>query len=501
MKIFSSAQIKDWDNYTITHEPVTSIELLERAAKACYRWLIENNFGKKSFKIFCGKGNNGGDGVAIARMLVEDKCNAEVYILETGNLGTNDFEHNTLRLHTLTDNIHFIESEESFPLINENDIVIDCLFGIGLNKPPGKIAGLLINHINNSNSTIVCIDMPSGMYADMSSLSNTIVKANYTLTFQQYKLAFLMAENEKYFGKIIVIDINLHKDFYDHTDAQFELIDIDLVRDIYKLRKPFSNKGNFGHACLIAGSYGMMGAAVMAAKACLKSGVGKLTCIVPKQGYDIIQISAPEAMCTISGNKFIKEINPRLHFNAIGIGPGIGMHKSHEDLLQNLFKTYHNPFIIDADGLNVLAENKKLLSSLSSDCIITPHHKEFDRLFDVSANDFNRMQLALEKSEEYKIYIVLKGHHTLIATPFRKGYFNSTGNAGMAKGGSGDVLTGILTGLSAQGYSSLEACLLGVYLHGMAGDIAAENFSQEAMTAADIIECLRYAFKNFTTKK
>jgi len=495
VKIFSATQIKEWDNYTITNEPVTSIELMECAAKGCYRWLIENNFGKKSFKIFCGKGNNGGDGVAIARMLVEDKCNAEVYILEPGSSGTNDFEHNILRLHKLTDNIHFIESEKSFPLINENDIVIDCLFGIGLNKPPGKIAGLLINHINNSNSTIVSIDMPSGMYADMSSLSNTIVKAHYTLTFQQYKLAFLMAENEKYFGKIIVIDINLHKDFYDHTDVQFELVDVDLLGDIYKPKKPFSNKGNFGHACLIAGSCGMMGAAVMAAKACLKSGVGKLTCVVPKQGYDIIQISAPEAMCTISGNKFINEINANLHFSAIGIGPGIGMHKSHEALLQNLFKTYHNPLIIDADGLNVMAENKKLLSSLHADCIITPHPKEFDKLFGISSNDFERMQLALKKSHELKIYIVLKGHHTLIATPFKKGYFNSTGNAGMAKGGSGDVLTGFLTGLAAQGYSSFETCLLGVYLHGLAGDIAAENFSQEAMTAGDITKCLGYAFK------
>ncbi len=496
MKIFSSSQIKDWDNYTIIHEPVTSIELMKRAASACYKWLIENNFKENNFKFFCGKGNNGGDGLAIARMLMEDKCNVEVYILNSGNPGTNDFEHNFFQIKKYTDCIHFIQPEQ-FPLINENDIVIDCLFGTGLNKPPQKDAGELINYINSSKAKIVSVDMPGGMYADTSSLSNAIIKAAYTLTFQQYKLAFMMAENESYFGKIIVLDINLHKEFYDNEDAQFEMPDFDEIRQIYKPRKPFSNKGNFGHACLVAGSFGMMGAAVMAANACLKSGAGKLTCITPGKGYQIMQLSSPEAMCLVSGNNYIKEISGSLNFDAIGIGPGIGVHASHKDLLQNLFENFKGALILDADALNTIGENKDLLEFIPADCIITPHPKEFDRLFGTSANDFDRAQLALRKSKEYKIYIVLKGHHTLIATPFKKGYFNSTGNAGMAKGGSGDVLTGILTGLAAQKYSPLQTCLLGVYLHGLAGDIAVENFTQEAMTAVDIIESLRYTFKNF----
>jgi len=500
VKIFSATQIKEWDNYTITHEPVTSIELMERAARACCQWLIENQFDKKVFKIFCGKGNNGGDGLAIARMLLENKCEVSVYIAETGHLGTDDFQNNLARLHTNTDNIHFIQSEEFFPSIDSNEIIIDALFGTGLNKPPQKIFSLLIDHINRSTAIIISIDMPSGLYTDKSSGDNIIIKANYTLTFQQNKLAFMMAENEQYFGKIIVLDINLHRKFYEQQNAQYELIDIDLVKAVYKTRKPFSHKGNFGHACLLAGSYGMMGAAVLAAKACLRTGAGKLTCAVAKKGYDIMQTSAPEGMCKVYGDTFIKDVNDPLNFSAIGIGPGIGKHGSHKKLLQYLFKNYNSPIVIDADALNTIAENKKLFSSLQPNCILTPHPGEFDRLFGKSNNDFARMELALQKSEEHKIYIVLKGHHTLITTPFKRAYFNSTGNAGMAKGGSGDVLTGILTGLVAQGYPSLEACLLGVYLQGVAGDIAADEFSQEAMVAGDIIDCMGEAFQQIAEK-
>ncbi|MEP6594792.1 MAG: NAD(P)H-hydrate dehydratase [Ginsengibacter sp.] len=495
MKIFSSAQIKEWDNYTIIHEPLTSIELMERAARAFYQWLIKNQLDKSVFKIFCGKGNNGGDALAIARMLLESKCDVSVYIVETGHLGTDDFQKNLALLHTYTDNIHFIQSEEFFPLVNVTEIVIDALFGTGLNKPPEKIFSLLIDHINRSAAIIISIDLPSGLYADKCSKENVVIKASYTLTFQQYKLTFMMAENEQYFGKIIVLNINLHQKFYEQQDAQYDLIDIDLIKAIYIPRNPFSHKGNFGHACLLAGSYGMMGAAVLAARACLKTGVGKLTCVLGKKGYDIMQISAPEAMCKVCGDTFIKDISAPLNFSGVGIGPGIGKHASHKRLLQNLFKNYKNPIVIDADALNIIAENKKLLSSLLPYCILTPHPREFDKLFGKSNNDFARMELALQKSQEYKIYIVLKGHHTLITTPFKRAYFNSTGNAGMAKGGSGDVLTGMLTGLLAQGYPSLEACLLGVYLHGMAGDIAADKFSQEAMVAGDIIDCIGGGFK------
>lgn len=493
MKIFSSKEIKDWDNYTIQHEPVASVDLMERAAKCCYQWLADNNYLNNIFKVFCGKGNNGGDGLALARMLKDNKCVAHIYILKSESPGSIDFLTNVARTHP--DDVHLITSEIDFPQINKNDIIIDALFGTGLNKPFNKTTGLLVEYINHSNASIISIDIPSGLYADKSSKENIVIRAAYTLTFQQYKLAFFMAENEQYFGSIILLNIHLHPGYYGQHETQYEFIDVDKIKFFLRPRKLFSNKGDFGHACLLAGSYGMMGAAVLAANACLRSGVGKLTCVVCKKGYDIIQISVPGAMCKVYGNTFIKVIEDDLNFNAIGIGPGIGIHQSHEELLRFVFAKADVNLILDADALNTISKNKELLNLLPQHCIITPHPKEFDRLFGPSNNDFKRMELALKKSAQYSIFIILKGHHTLITTPEKKAYFNSTGNAGMAKGGSGDVLTGILTSFVAQGYPSLQACLLAVYLHGLAGDIAAEKFSQEAMIAEDITDCLSEAFK------
>lgn len=278
-----------------------------------------------------------------------------------------------------------------------------------------------------------------------------------------------------------------------------KLIDATLIKTIYRSRDPFSHKGDFGYACLIAGSYGMMGAAVLAARASLRSGVGKLTCHIPQQGYTIMQTSAPEAMAKVCGNKHITVVDEIKSFDAVGIGPGIGMYASHKKLLSNVFDAYNQPMIIDADALNILSQNKKLLKKIPAGSIITPHPKEFERLFGKTKSDEARLHLAQQKSLEHNIYIVLKGHHTLICTPDKKTFFNSTGNAGMATGGSGDVLTGILTGLLAQGYSLLDTCLLGVYLHGLAGDIAAGHLSQEAMIAGDIVENLGEAYKQINS--
>jgi hydroxyethylthiazole kinase-like uncharacterized protein yjeF len=276
-------------------------------------------------------------------------------------------------------------------------------------------------------------------------------------------------------------------------------IDELLVNKILKPRDPFTHKGNYGHACLVAGSYGMMGAAVLSARGCLRSGVGKLTCVIPKVGYAIMQTSVPEAMVKVCGKKYIKDVNDLNNFDALGIGPGLGIHRSHTLLLERIFSEYKKAIVVDADALNIISENKKLLKSIPAESILTPHPKEFERLFGKSETDIERISLALQMSHYHNIFIVLKGHHTLIATPGGKAWINSTGNAGMATGGSGDVLTGILSGLLAQGYSSLETCLLGVYLHGLAGDFAAEKLSQNALIAGDIIDNLGNAFKQTYT--
>jgi NAD(P)H-hydrate epimerase len=495
MKIFSAAQIKKWDAFTIENEPISSVDLMERAATACCKWLIGKNFGTLHFRIFCGKGNNGGDGLAIARMLIEHKCLVTVYILEFGNIGTDDFQINLARLHKCTADIHFIQSADFFPSIGNDDIVVDALYGTGLNKPLEEISAALVNHINDSKAIKISIDLPSGLYADKSSKGNSIVKASQTLSFQNYKLAFLLPENENYCGEVHLLHIGLHSSYEENEQADFELIDESIIKTIYKPRQKFAHKGSFGHAALFCGSKGMMGAAVLSSLACLRSGVGKLTTYIPQCGYDILQTAAPEAMAFISGEDYLSSAAGIEKYNAIGMGPGIAVYPSHKKLLAAIFEKVNKPMVIDADALNIMAENKELLKLIPAQSILTPHPKEFERLFGKTGNEFERLVLAATKSKELNIYIVLKGHYSFISTPDGKAYFNSTGNAGMATAGSGDVLTGIITGLLAQGYSPGESCVLGVYLHGLAGDFAAAEFSQEAMIAGDIINSMPAAFK------
>jgi NAD(P)H-hydrate epimerase len=336
------------------------------------------------------------------------------------------------------------------------------------------------------------------LYADQSSSGNPIICATHTLSFQQYKLAFLLAENENYCGSVHILDISLHPQFEDEEPANFELIDKTLIQTIYKPRKKFTHKGTYGHAALIAGSYGMIGAAVLSAGSCLRSGAGKLTCYIPECGYSILQTTVPEAMCIAKGKEYISSVGAMEKFDAIGIGPGIGQYPSHITLLRQIFTSTDKALVVDADALNIIAQNIELLQSIPTGSILTPHPKEFERLFGKSANDFDRLRLAAEKSKEYKVFIILKGNFTFVSSPDGKGFFNSTGNAGMATAGSGDVLTGIITGFLAQGYSSLQACILGVYLHGLAGDIAANSLSMEAMIAGDISNSLGAAFKTIT---
>jgi hydroxyethylthiazole kinase-like uncharacterized protein yjeF len=502
MKIFSAAQIKNWDKFTIKHEPVNSIDLMEHAAKACTNWITVKFDKSKSFKIFCGKGNNGGDGLAIARLLLEHAYPVQVYVVETNSPGSPDFETNLERLKKVSNEIYGIESPESFPEIKEDDIIIDALFGTGLNKKPSGIFEKLIIYLNSSVSkSIIAVDIPSGLYTDKSSVENAVIRARYTLSFQQHKLAFLLAENEPYCGEVIILNIGLSDQYYANEPSLFELTDRNNIREIYMPRKAFANKGNYGYACLLVGSYGMMGAAVLSARGSMRSGLGKLTCYVCESGIAIMQTSIPEAMCRVFGNKFIKDVDDFKSFDTVGIGPGIGKHLSHKQLLQNLFRNFKKPVVVDADALNVMSEYPSLYKLIPEHSIITPHPKEFERLFGKTKNEFKTISLALKKAKELNIFIVLKGHHTLIATPEGKGYFNSTGNAGMATAGSGDVLTGIITGLLAQKYSPRNAAILGVYLHGLAGDNAAEKLSKEAMIAGDIIDNLGEAFNKINVNK
>lgn len=503
MQIFSAEQIRLWDEFTINHEPIPSIDLMERAATRCFEWLEEHEYLDRSFIVYCGKGNNGGDGLAIARLLSARECPVIVYILEFGHKGTEDFQVNLARLHSTAVEIRFIQSGEHFHPIPEDHIVIDALFGSGLNRPLEGITASLIAHINASGAEIISIDIPSGLYVDKSSKGNAVIKATHTISFQSYKLAFLVAENEPYTGKVYLMDIGLHKDYLHQSQADLHLTDPETIRSVFRPRDQFAHKGNFGHALLIAGSHGKIGAAILAAKACMRSGVGLLTAHIPGCGYSIMQTAVPEAMVITDEdeNKNTAVAGDISKFTVIGAGPGIGTDKKTKELLQHLLQEYKKPLVLDADALNILAADPSLQELLPPYSVLTPHPKEFERLFGAAANDFDRLHLASRKARQYQVIIVLKGHHTFIAMPDGQGYFNSTGNAGMAKGGSGDVLTGIITALIAQAYSPAEAAVLGVYLHGLAGDLAAGAFSEQAMLPSDLIHFIGQAYLGMSKKK
>ncbi|MEP6466706.1 MAG: NAD(P)H-hydrate dehydratase [Parafilimonas sp.] len=490
MKILSTQQIHNWDAYTIMHEPVTSVNLMERAAQTCTNYILQQSLIERAFKIFCGKGNNGGDGLAVARQLINQQYDVSIYIIEFGAVGTEDFQTNLQRLHELNVNIHFIQSQDFFPAINDNDVIIDALYGSGLNRPLKDLSAALVKHINQSKAFVISIDVPSGMFIDKTSINNAVIQADVTLTFQCYKLCFLVVENAECVGDLHILDIGLHYKFLETIDTTYQLITASVMQSVYKPRKPFTHKGNYGHALIIAGNTGKMGAALMATHACLRAGAGLTTVNVPSAFLNSIHTSLPEAMCTLREDDLNFE-----KITAVGIGPGLGTEKDAQKLVEQTLQQFKQKIIIDADALNIISKNKKLLSQVSDQTILTPHPKEFERLFGKAENDFERIDMALQQSKKLNCVIILKGRYTLIVKN-GEGWFNTTGNAGLAKGGSGDILTGIITALLAQKYDPLQAALLGVYLHGLAADFTLQIQSKETMLASDVVEHLSEAFNS-----
>ena len=489
MKLLSSTQIRAWDNYTILNEPVNSTDLMERAAKRCTDFIVGKYPATLFVKIFCGNGNNGGDGLAVARQLLDAGYRVGIYIPDTGHSSSTDFEKNLQRLQEYNQAIHFINDATQFPDIQSRDLVLDALFGNGLNRPLQGLPAQLVAHINASLSTVISIDIPSGLFIDKSSAGNKIIRAKYTLSFQLPKLCFLVPDNEAYFGEVIVLDIGLHPSYLENVASPLQLSTLPEVASQLQKRSAFSNKKNFGHALLVAGSKGKLGASVLAAKACLRAGVGLLTVNSAQSELPILQNSLPEAMCIEreSSVDFSR-------YRSIGIGPGMGTDKEASTILIQILSAYKKPMVIDADAITLLAADPKLLFKIPAGSILTPHETEFERLAGPHENRFDRIAAALALSQQYPFIIILKGHYSLIAFE-GKGVFNTTGNPGMAKGGSGDVLTGILTALLAQGYRPPEAAVLGTYLHGLAGDLGLLHQSEESLIATDIIENLGNAFR------
>jgi len=500
MKIFTAAQIHELDNYTITHEPIKSIDLMERAAKTITRTIMDEWTDRTPMVIFAGPGNNGGDALAVARLLAEENYKVSVYLFNIHNKLSDDCAANKQRLIDSKRVGHFTEVTLNFdpPELTEDMVVIDGLFGSGLNKPLIGGFASLVKYINQCPAKVVSIDIPSGLMCEDNTynIHSNIIRADLTLTLQQKKLSMMMADCQKYIGRLRVLDIRLSKEYIDKTEANCRILEEQDVRRLLMPRDDFAHKGAMGNALIIAGSYGMAGAAVLATRACLRSGVGKVTVHTPRRNYLVMQTAVPEAVMQMDHEEtYFSESVDSTDFDALGIGPGLGLVENTAIALIGQIRRTSCPIVADADALNILANHQAWMQQLPSGIIMTPHPKEFDRMAgSTSNNDYERLIRAQQMAEHIKGYIILKGHHSALCMPDGHIVFNATGNSGMATAGSGDVLTGILTALLARGYDKGTACQLGMYLHGLAGDLAAKEVGKESLVASDIIQFLPKAF-------
>ena len=499
MKILTSSQLKELDKYTIAHEPIASIDLMERAAIALTNAIIRR--WDKSFKmvVFAGPGNNGGDALAVARMLSQRGYHVEVFLFNTKGKLSEECQTNLERLK-MCGSVYFTEISTQFdpPELTESHVVIDGLFGSGLNKPLSGGFAAVVKYINASKAQVVAIDIPSGLMGEDNTynIRQNIVHADVTLSIQLPKLSFLFPENEEVVGEWELLDIGLKQSYIDATASPFSILGEEVIRPIVKPRKRFAHKGSFGHGLLIAGSYGMAGASILSAKACLRSGIGLLTVHTPIHNHDILQISVPEAIVqTDIHERYFAQPTDLSRYKAIAIGPGLGQEEDTALAMMEQIQGSNLPIILDADAINILSTHRNWLSRLPKRCILTPHLGELERLIGKCMDTYERLTKVKELAAYLQSYIIVKGAWTTIVTPEGEYFFNPTGNPGMATGGSGDVLTGILLALVAQGYSREEACKLGVYIHGLAGDIAAEEMTETGMISSDIINALPNAWK------
>lgn len=504
MKILTCSQLKELDQYTIAHEPIASIDLMERAARKITRAIARRWDASYHVVVFAGPGNNGGDALAVARMLSELQYQVEVFLFNTKGELSDDCRTNLQRLKECGQ-VYFTEVSTRFdpPELSEHHLVVDGLFGSGLNKALSGGFAAVVKYVNASHAQVVAIDVPSGLMGEDNTYNVRphIMHADVTLSIQLPKLSFLFPENEGIVGEWELLPIGLKQEFVDEAPSSFFITEEADIIKLIQPRRRFAHKGNFGRGLLIAGSYGMAGASILSARGCLRSGVGVLTVHVPIANHNMLQVAVPEAIVhTDIHDRYFAEPVDLERYNAVAIGPGLGQEEDTALALLEQIQNCQLPLVIDADALNILSARRAWLSKLPKHSILTPHIGELERLIGKCADSYERISKTKELAAYLQSYIILKGAWTAVVTPEGNVYFNPTGNPGMATAGSGDVLTGVLLSLLAQGYTEEDACRLGVYAHGMAGDIAAERLGQMGMTAADIVEALPEAWKKLSQK-
>ncbi|MBO4806294.1 MAG: NAD(P)H-hydrate dehydratase [Paludibacteraceae bacterium] len=498
MKIFRTNQIKELDAYTIAHEPIASFDLMKRASSVLFNELLHALDRDAFVRVVAGPGNNGGDALVVARMLAMVGFRLETYLFSTNGRYSADCLAAKAELEAHGETVHLVdESSLADFSVNASDCVLDGLFGSGLNRPLEGFYADVVRLINESGATVFSIDVPSGLFGEdnRTNRAESIVRATVTYTFQFPKIAFLLYENASYVGDVHVLDIQLHPKGMEEIPSSYFLFGKEEATQFLHRRTKFSHKGTYGHALLVAGSYGMVGAALLGAKAALRTGCGLLTVHVPSRCCDVLQISVPEAIASLDADETaFGELPDLSRFNAVGVGPGLGRKAQTHKALSDLIENVRVPLVMDADALNIVAE-EGWLSRLPKNTIITPHPKEFDRLAGDSVSGYDRLEKQIRLSQEYGLIIVLKGANTSVSLPDGRCFFNTSGNPGMATAGSGDTLTGIILSLLAQNYTAEQAALLGVYLHGLAGDLAAEEISQESLLAGDIANYIGKAYR------
>jgi hydroxyethylthiazole kinase-like uncharacterized protein yjeF len=497
MKIFTKEQIYEGDRLTAMRQNISSTELMERAGTQIFNWLHTRMQGAQvPIHVFCGIGNNGGDGLVIARHLILHGYNVITYIVNCSDKRSKDFLINYDKIKTVTKKWPILLScIEEFPNINPDDIIIDSIFGIGLNRPPDDWVKALFKHFKESKAYTISIDMPSGLFTDkLPENENDVVWANHTLSFASPKLVFFLPETAQYTQQWNILDIGLDEEFLYNTQTESELIGKFEVLPLYKPRQKFGHKGIYGHTLIVGGSQGKIGSVVLASRAVMASGAGLVTAFVPQCGMDVLQVAFPEAMVIADKNKrVISDINFDLKPTVIGIGIGLGTDMLTASAFEAFLKINKAPLVIDADGINLLAQKKALLKLLKPNTILTPHLKELERLVGKWTDDFDKLKKVKAFSKKHKVIIVIKGAHT-ITVQNETLFINSTGNPGLATAGSGDVLTGIIAGLISQGYEPIIASIFGVYLHGRAADIAVEFVGYQSLLASHLIEYLGEAY-------
>ena len=497
MKIFSTKQFYEADAITVKNQEILPDDLMERAGTQIFNWLHRQMEGAQvPIHIFCGIGNNGGDGLVVGRLLIEHGYNVFVYIANFTDKRSKDFLTNYGRIkHVSKEWPKLMTSENDFPEIQTDDIIIDGLFGIGLNRPPEGWVKLLIKYINESKAFTLAIDIPSGLYSDKATEDfDAVIRANNTLSFQAPKLSFFLPETAYFVPYFEVLDIGLDPEYLNNTKPLAQTIGKFDVQQLYKPRSKFTHKNDFGHVLMVGGSYGKLGATLLASKAVLRMGAGLVTAFVPKCGYSIFQTALPEAMViTDVEEEYITSISSEFIPDAIGIGTGMGKNPKTIQALKDLLLETKSPLIIDADAINCIALDKELLKLIPINSILTPHPGELKRLIGAWKNDFDKLTKVKKFSKKYKVILLIKGAFS-ITVKSDKVYINTSGNPGMATAGSGDVLTGMISGLVSQGYEPLFATLVAVYLHGISGDIYAAEHGFEAMLASDIVEGISKAY-------